>query len=1002
MEMVIDGIHVRENTQHHTQAQSPVQSQHQTQPPDNNSSQIPIPQTPGLNLLNDSTLTPHPNLPSNWRTSVPKRLQHLVINNNAMVADKQTVFANRYSKSKFANHCIYNTPVCALKESVLMASKDGFPGLNTGMNPLAVETLINDGVFLLPSLARCHFYIELFFKRFHPLIIFLNPDTFYQEYSDLTKPPSLLFLRCVLFIGSRIANMESQQHPQLDLPSVMLHRAKLLYDMEVETKPIELVQSLLTLSFLSTDTITFPQKMMYFNRAITICLQSSMHLDQSNNPHLTVDEKRTSKVLFWDLFALDRIYCLGFNRAPKINFDECTVQMLSKDDLRGLIPNPSTSSASSVSQSQDDNDRTENEKLIEADLDSVLEYYLSMCKYAELVREVTRQQEQAAKLAVSGKSFDHIYVHIGNLIDSFNSSLTVDINIKLDSDEEEEENAGKMPEMNFSLLMFGILANMLKSSAFINGLIFRMLIMSKQLYDHSQQLQKQPHIKPPFMDFGDNSFYYNAIFESCVTITRIAPSIIHYSDVMQFLPNFVYYGLSSGIALSCFLYHKNPVIQQGASKAMKRIDKFAKDFRDFKDQQVFFSDPFVTVCLNFYENILPSETHLVKFIRECMHSDVFETLIGFNLESMGLDALFGKDVQLSILKEIGPFTSPIYNVNSFGSSLSGLDSMVGNKENYMKSLLFGKSQSFMELTQFFTMPLATMIPFDDAGVQYKQFKACVDDDHDAGKDTNDDASVALPRLDLNNTINNNINANIGNNSIRDSFSPFPPNSTIQWAASASASSSFSSSSAPANGYGSNTNNAISPVVQQQFNNSGIGNQFQIRNGSDVSGNGIINNNVDISRGNSSFNGNTSSTSLVTNNPANMGFLPNGSWQPQLGKQLPAASNPLQQQMMISNQQYIDESQSQSQLQQQFSQVHLDPAQAQLQQQQYQQPQLPTQYAQQGQTFQQQQPYAQPTFSQSVQYSQPPQYQQQFQPTQQPQQPQPQYSYLPNNTDMYHE
>ncbi|GMG56508.1 unnamed protein product [Ambrosiozyma monospora] len=440
MEMVMDGIvHVHNDTHHHTHVVSPVQSRHQAQLPDKNSSHIA--ETAGLHTPNPS-FRAHPNLPSTWRTSVPKRLQHLVINNDAMVVDKESVFANRYKTSKFARHCIYNTPVCTLKECFLMASREGLPGINFEMNPLTVETLVNDGVFLLPSLARCHFYIELFFKRFNPLINFLNQEAFYRDYSDLTKPPSLLFLRCVLFIGSRIANMEAQQHSQLDLPSVMFHRAKLLYDMEMETKPIQLVQSLLILSFLSTDTITFPEKMMYFNRAITVCLQSSMHLDQTNNPRLTVEEKHVFKVLFWNLFSLDRIYCLGFNRAPKINIDECSVQMLSKNDLRALIPNTSCSTASS--QSQDDNDRSENEKILEADLDSVIEYYLSMSKYAELIREVTSQQEEAARLAASGKSFDHIYVHIGNLIDSFASSLTVDINISLDSDEERKEHPDKI------------------------------------------------------------------------------------------------------------------------------------------------------------------------------------------------------------------------------------------------------------------------------------------------------------------------------------------------------------------------------------------------------------------------------------------------------------------------------------------------------------------------------------------------------------------------------
>ncbi|GMG60243.1 unnamed protein product [Ambrosiozyma monospora] len=363
-----------------------------------------------------------------------------------------------------------------------------------------------------------------------------------------------------------------------------------------------------------------------------------------------------------------------------------------------------------------------------------------MSKYAELIREVTSQQEEAARLAASGKSFDHIYVHIGNLIDSFASSLTVDINISLDSDEERKEHPDKMSEMNISLLLFGILANMLKSSAFINGINFRMLAMSKQLYEQSQQpQQEQPHNKPAFMDFGDSSFYYNAIVESCMTITRLAPSILQYSEVMQFLPNFIHYVLSSGIVLSCFLYHKTPVIQQSATKAMKRICDFVKDFKCFKVQQVFFSDPFVTICLHFYENILPSETNLVKFVRDCMHSDVFESLIGLDLESLGADAPFGKDVQSSILKEIGPFRSPIYNVNSCGSSSSssGLNSMLGNKEKFMQSLLFGKGQDFMELTKFFTMPLATMIPFEKAATHYKPFKAHLVDEHDRGNDEDD-------------------------------------------------------------------------------------------------------------------------------------------------------------------------------------------------------------------------------------------------------------------------
>ncbi|GMG34033.1 unnamed protein product [Ambrosiozyma monospora] len=608
-------------------------------------------------------------------TSDANKFDHLIEQKNAIVVDKEHTYRNRFTRESHGEHFKNITPTFYMKLAIkdYIVSEDGFKFSDSEVNPYVRETLDINGVFILPPQETCDSLIAIFFKQFNPFFNFISKPQFYRDYSDLSHPPSLLLLRSILFIGSTIANKRDQQDPELDQPEILFHRAKLLCDMEVETKPIPMVQSLLLLSFVTANEVSLNDRTTYFDKAVSVSFEFCMHLDQTNNPNISLEDKFMYKVLFWHLFIQDRLLSLGFTRNHRIKFSQCTVPMLTKEELAIVC--------------------FQGQEALGGEDDLVIEYYLCMIKHAELISEIATQQTLAAKMASRGENPSTIFNHMDNLITSWYQSLPA---VALADNE---------THTNFHFHLFRLYYCHLKSATCLSVLSFYTMLIRKQVTTGSRSMN------PNLLKFNNN-LYFDTAYSMCLDIIESVDVLIDLGIVLQFSLHIVQIILGAGILMTMFTYHKDSAVRVTATNNVEKVLKFAKYIRGLNLNTS--ASVWVSVSLYFFEKVYPNEEKRIQFVRECNHSEFIEVLLRLDLQKLGANAPFDDSFQMALSNEIGPFIKPIFDIDPCTNPITTL-------EEYQQSIVFRPEQSLMEVSKVFSMQLGTMIPFEDVSFQYSRF-----------------------------------------------------------------------------------------------------------------------------------------------------------------------------------------------------------------------------------------------------------------------------------------
>ncbi|ODV86923.1 hypothetical protein CANARDRAFT_6490 [[Candida] arabinofermentans NRRL YB-2248] len=260
------------------------------------------------------------------------------------------------------------------------------------MDETDYQIMIVAGCFNLPNQDLCWKLIHTFFDKIHPIAAFMNKTRFMKEYKDLTKPPSILLLQSILFVGSTVYQDEKwtkSEKAQFKLVSkALFNRAKLLYSLNCDMyEPIPLIQSLLLLSW-NTNGVNEKNSLYFIYLSIGTAQAFGMHRDLSNNPDMSDYEKKTYRVLWWYCFIRDCSVSVSLGRPVTIQTSECDVQPLTKEDL------------------QDDID-PDNETSYPLE-DIQIEYLLQSLKIAELAQIIVKHQSTINTMAMKGEPFLHL------------------------------------------------------------------------------------------------------------------------------------------------------------------------------------------------------------------------------------------------------------------------------------------------------------------------------------------------------------------------------------------------------------------------------------------------------------------------------------------------------------------------------------------------------------------------------------------------------------------
>ena len=301
--------------------------------------------------------------PSNSYTPSHPKSQAETLKTNAEPDSKRShlPFTEPPSKEKYKHlSAIKLDPMNVLKENMYDLMTTEF-GLNESSNPLMeqifevalgkitkeckrsysldwneYEILETFGCFTLPDEKTCWRYINDFFEYINPQFPIVDKQNFYETYSDLTRPPSLLLLYSILFAGAWHANSDytdtNQQLENVQISKIFFKRARALYEFSIETDPVPLIQSILCFTFNNSSMSNIAKNAYYWSHvAVNVAYQYDFHLKPP--AHASPYRGKIQKRLWWLLYFEDRITCFGYSKPSIINLNQSEHDELEMDDL---------------------------------------------------------------------------------------------------------------------------------------------------------------------------------------------------------------------------------------------------------------------------------------------------------------------------------------------------------------------------------------------------------------------------------------------------------------------------------------------------------------------------------------------------------------------------------------------------------------------------------------------------------------------------------------------
>lgn len=199
--------------------------------------------------------------------------------------------------------------------------------------------LEQDGVFSLPEPhAVVQSLIEAYFRWFHPCFAVVDEEEVWNQYHTQTLSP--LLLQAILFIG--VLHCEESTIQQLGLGSrhrakyIFYNRAKDIYDVELETRKLTIIQSLFLMSFWRAGALLEKDARHWIGAAITLSQTKALH--RSPGKTLTT-ALRLQKRIWWAIYTRDRQCAAALGLPDRIRDEDCDIEPLeAMDYLHAFSP----------------------------------------------------------------------------------------------------------------------------------------------------------------------------------------------------------------------------------------------------------------------------------------------------------------------------------------------------------------------------------------------------------------------------------------------------------------------------------------------------------------------------------------------------------------------------------------------------------------------------------------------------------------------------------------
>ncbi|KAL6872556.1 fungal-specific transcription factor domain-containing protein [Trichoderma longibrachiatum] len=228
--------------------------------------------------------------------------------------------------------------------SLLAGSRDSLddPGAmkHARLDDDDMHYLQRKGALSLPSRAVMDVFVSNYFQLFHPFFPILDKSGvlagYYRSDRDVASQSqglSLLLLQAILFTAAATVPMSTIRDAgftsRLEARNLLHKRARHLYEFDFEPDNIINIQALLLMSHFYPSMVEQKHTWFWIHQAISIAQGLGLHRNASQEP-----QRKLWARIWWACLVRDRLTALGTGRPMHINSLDCTVPMLTLDDLR--------------------------------------------------------------------------------------------------------------------------------------------------------------------------------------------------------------------------------------------------------------------------------------------------------------------------------------------------------------------------------------------------------------------------------------------------------------------------------------------------------------------------------------------------------------------------------------------------------------------------------------------------------------------------------------------
>ncbi|PON24374.1 cutinase transcription factor 1 beta [Trichoderma gamsii] len=203
-----------------------------------------------------------------------------------------------------------------------------------------IQYLRRKGALSLPPKRVMDEFVSNYFQLFHPFFPIIDKSSFLEGYykndrNAALQPygTSLLLLQAIIFTASatvpastlRAAGFTSRKEARNQLHK----RARYLYDFDFESDDITNIQALLLMSHYYPSMVEQKHTWFWVHQAISLSQGLGLHRNAGQEP-----QHKLWARIWWACLVRDRLTTLGTGRPMHINSLDCTVPMLTLDDLK--------------------------------------------------------------------------------------------------------------------------------------------------------------------------------------------------------------------------------------------------------------------------------------------------------------------------------------------------------------------------------------------------------------------------------------------------------------------------------------------------------------------------------------------------------------------------------------------------------------------------------------------------------------------------------------------